>query len=900
MIEIFYFVTNILGSFPFLFCAETLSITLKVFVCSVLVLQGWQKTSAFKPLIFIILVLISAIFVDLAWVVWLCRKLFFPNMDYKIVLFLIRVSWAFSICQYQGLALFVESLIEKDYKLSPQQKFFVPISSCFAIFFIIMAFLQFTSPFNRPDYEYTMQKISTLYELGPLMFITLLITIRKIYLSNLPKILKKQLKIIIKYLIAPYIVLDFIQVYPFSFTTSGTGNFASLALSSALITYAIFYCSRKVMGLRFLNFHNHVQSSRRFNFINDFKQVLEQLSLVTSITELGHITQQFFKDAFGVPPGRISLYVRHLEGHEHDENYELNPVEIAVENFIAEQSDKPALAITRQSKILISDEVTFNNFYEENRHSKELEQFLNQISADIFMPIFKQETIIGYIIIDRDARERQVYSNVERDEMMVFASYLGNIINLLSNRNLNMLVQKEKEMKEELYSKHQEINQYKESIRSFLRDSQQRKIGIIFYKNRRFTLGNKEAKELIGININAQEGHPLSQALQKIAHQTEQYKISQTIFTKDINGNSLVLSCIPNLEDNNLIIMIYYPEISDIIKKQIDLLRNPSEWDYLLYLETTKTGQLINQLIPSNGELLLNFKIELLKLALSKKALLIEMAEEDLLATVELLHHISLREALHVLKLQNPCKGPEMAIKLFGINPIFGKTSEKPLLSSLDANGTLFIQNVEHLDLETQEHVAEYIRYGFYHVFKSEQKISSNVRIICSTNQNLKLLAQEGRFSANLLNELKKATIFMPSLLNLPEEEICELAEGYSQQALTTQEFTNFLGLTTKDKTHLSSQRPTSLVKFKAQVLQLLQQKSKNQNIVEDLSFDQGIKPSNPQLIQAARLGKKALKDQAVMKFLWGNFKNQNQIATFLGVNRSSVNRRCKEYSLID
>ena len=54
--------------------------------------------------------------------------------------------------------------------------------------------------------------------------------------------------------------------------------------------------------------------------------------------------------------------------------------------------------------------------------------------------------------------------------MLVFASYLSNIINLLQNRNLEMLIQQEKELKEELYSKHQEINQYKESIRSFLRN----------------------------------------------------------------------------------------------------------------------------------------------------------------------------------------------------------------------------------------------------------------------------------------------------------------------------------------------------------------------------------------------------------------------------------------------
>ena len=76
-----------------------------------------------------------------------------------------------------------------------------------------------------------------------------------------------------------------------------------------------------------------------------------------------------------------------------------------------------------------------------------------------------------------------------------------------------------------------------------------------------------------------------------------------------------------------MILIISYPDIADIITKQLGLLKDPSKWDYLLYLETTKPGQLINQLIPGNGETLLNFKISLLQTALCKKATLLEMAD---------------------------------------------------------------------------------------------------------------------------------------------------------------------------------------------------------------------------------------------------------------------------------
>ena len=92
------------------------------------------------------------------------------------------------------------------------------------------------------------------------------------------------------------------------------------------------------------------------------------------------------------------------------------------------------------------------------------------------------------------------------------------------------------------------------------------------------------------------------------------------------------------------------------------------------------------------------------------------------------------------------------------MNPIFGNQIEyaKPLLEKLDTNGTLFIQNIEFMDLETQEYLAEFIKYGYYRIFKSNQKMTSSARIICSTNQNLQTMVQEGTFSQALFNELKK------------------------------------------------------------------------------------------------------------------------------------------------
>ncbi len=138
----------------------------------------------------------------------------------------------------------------------------------------------------------------------------------------------------------------------------------------------------------------------------------------------------------------------------------------------------------------------------------------------------------------------------------------------------------------------------------------------------------------------------------------------------------------------------------------------------------------------------------------------------------------------------------------------------------------------------------------------------------------------------------------MPSLETLSEKELLNLAQGFIEQAIKTNAFKNLLSLTQKDKNKLLNKRPISLQEFKTRIQQLLIQKSKKSKIYQETKFDPTFTITDPELIAAAQLGKQALKDRKIMTLLWNKFKNQNKVATFLGVNRSSVNRRCKEYNL--
>lgn len=901
------FIESVLSSFYFILVATSLSFLLKLGILIVLVTKTVRMNRIVRPLFFLSAILIGNMFSDLAWILKLSHLLFLPQLSYQLVLFIIRIAWVFFIVQYQSMSLFIESLVTDKYVISLRQQILFVISSLFSVFFAMAAIIDFNciDPSRRRFiFEPTIQNLATFYALFLVMLPSLYIAIKKIRSSSLPHLLKKQLKLLMQGLIAPVFMADLIQGFPFKIygITWIAHSYAGVGFSTMLTTIAIYFCTRKIFGLRFLNLKNHVHQPMNINFIDDFKGVLEKLSGVTNFRELGYITQNFFKDTFKIPSHKTRLYLRKtdvVEYQGHTNLIEDSTVSL-VETFLVTHTEIIERAM-KDEKILIYDEIDFTHFYHACEKSEIILKFLSSINADIFLPIYENEKLIAYVVVERHARMQQFYSNVERDELIVFGSYLGNIINLLQNKDLDALLAQEQALRTELYHKQQEIEQFKESIKSFLRKHKTKHVGILFYKNRQFSYGNHAARELIDVNLNQQHGHPLVQCLRNVVRQVESFKAPQTIFIKDVGNHSLVLSAVPHVDKSTIIITVSYPSISDTIKNHVDLLKDPSEWDYLLYLQTTQSGKLINQLIPGSGPILLNFKIELLKIALSKKAILLEMPEQDLQSMAEILHHISMRDDLHIMALQGPCHNYDVAIALFGINPVFGVQEKygKPLLEKLDGVGTLFIKNIHFLDMETQECLANFIRSGVYNLFKSDQKLTSNVRIICSTNQNLSVLVQEGKFSKALFQELRSTVVTMPSLLTLPEDELHSLTEGFTQQALMADALQHVLALSDKEKDSLSDHRPISLQELKSRVQQILIKKSKKNQVYQEVAFDPAYDITDPDLIAAARLGKKALQEPRVMALLWNKFKNQNKIAFFLGVNRSSVNRRCKEYNLI-
>lgn len=881
---IFSFYT-ILQSPYFLFSVLCFAIGVKFHYVAQLVLTLWKKNIILQPLLFLLISMTSALICDVAWLIKLSQSLFI-SMPYFVVVFFIRIAWAFLAIQYQSLALFLQALTQPQFTFKTYHKITALIATAFFIYFIILAFFYPFTLATAPERDVARllmdrPEFIIMRYIVPLVYSYPLIGLAHIFKNmqsfELPKLLRKQVRLFTVFFVLPYLITEFILTTCFA---SINNMYLTISISTFLLTVALYYCMKNVLKIRLVNATPRAVGIQQSHVIDEFKTVLRGLSEASNMQELTHITQLFFNEAFSIPRTSVHLTIR--EHYAQEEKKYRSSQDDMIEAFIMHHKDFDAL--------LVRDEISFSHFYEPTEHSNAALTFLMELNADAFLAIYSNKKLVGYIIIDQDARTEHL-THSEQDAMLAFATYLGNVTNLLRHRTIHTLLTKEKKLKDSLYNKHQEINLYKESVHAFLRNSKQKLLGVIFYKNGHFNRTNADAKKLIPFDPNVQEGHPLSKALKEVARYVETFNTPYSLHTKDSSGNNVLLSGVPRLEQQHTIITISYPDISDVILKKMHLLADPNDWDYLLYLSSTKAGAAINAALPSNEETILNIKIQLLKTALNKKAVLLNTPEGDLQDIAKLIHTISMREPLHTLTLTAPTSYEAIAPTLFQSS----HHSNPTLLAKL-TNGTLYIKNIDYLDHISQRALTELISFGWYHYPDSEKTAFSSARIICSSNQILSTLVHNSKFSSDLYSLLKKETVTIPSITSLPLSEQQSLIHGFTDQYITSHALKTICALSAKEKQKIIDSQPVSLKELKQRVQHALHEKTDTISFAHTTEEDTSIE--DPELVLASRMGKQALKHEHIMQLLWKKFKNQNKIALFLGVNRSSVNRRFKAFQI--
>lgn len=113
--------------------------------------------------------------------------------------------------------------------------------------------------------------------------------------------------------------------------------------------------------------------------------------------------------------------------------------------------------------------------------------------------------------------------------------------------------------------------------------------------------------------------------------------------------------------------------------------------------------------------------------------------------------------------------------------------------------GTLFLDELANTSALVQEKILRVIEYGEFERVGGSKTVSTDVRLIAATNEDLPTLAEQGKFRADLLDRLAFDVITLPPLRER-REDILVLAEHFAIHMARELQFELFSGFTERAK----------------------------------------------------------------------------------------------------
>lgn len=120
--------------------------------------------------------------------------------------------------------------------------------------------------------------------------------------------------------------------------------------------------------------------------------------------------------------------------------------------------------------------------------------------------------------------------------------------------------------------------------------------------------------------------------------------------------------------------------------------------------------------------------------------------------------------------------------------------------------GTLFLDEIASLSSGVQEKILRLVEYGEFERLGGQETLRVDVRIVGASNVDLRILASQQRFRADLLDRLSFDAVHLPPLRHRVED-IDELAEHFAVKLCTELGWELFPGFSPKARALLQSQR---------------------------------------------------------------------------------------------
>ncbi|MDR2646039.1 MAG: sigma-54 dependent transcriptional regulator [Holosporaceae bacterium] len=145
-------------------------------------------------------------------------------------------------------------------------------------------------------------------------------------------------------------------------------------------------------------------------------------------------------------------------------------------------------------------------------------------------------------------------------------------------------------------------------------------------------------------------------------------------------------------------------------------------------------------------------------------------------AIVMEIHRLSNRKGSSFISVNCFCdEKKDFSAELFGTNKTYGFIEKAQ-------TGTLFLENVTQLSKTCQVNLLQFLQDNVYHV--GNRKVRPDIRIICSSNDNVDLLLASSKFNQELFYRLNIVCLDIPSLKDR-REDILPLVNYYLLNAET-------------------------------------------------------------------------------------------------------------------
>jgi two-component system response regulator AtoC len=224
--------------------------------------------------------------------------------------------------------------------------------------------------------------------------------------------------------------------------------------------------------------------------------------------------------------------------------------------------------------------------------------------------------------------------------------------------------------------------------------------------------------------------------------------------------------------------------------------------------------------------------------------------------------------------------------------------SGKPGLFEVANGGAVFLDEIGEMSLPLQAKLLRVLQERRFKRVGGVEDVEVDVRIIASTNRDLEMLVQEGKFRLDLYYRLRVIPILVPPLRER-KEDIAPIARHYVE-FFSAQLFRKNPGLTPEAITALEAYAwPGNVRELRNVIERAVILTASGEIGPESLLFSGAPQQANPEMEGAAgNLSIAEMEKRLIGKVLGHTFWRKTEAARILGINRTTLHNKIREYEL--